>query len=166
MSPEQAANQERIDARSDIYSVGAVAYFLLTGQPPFAYASPAEVLAAHVNELPSSLSQHRSDIPSDLEAVVLCCLARPAERYGDAGSLGIALASCQRPDAGAAPGGTGAVTLKFDGRNSGQAGDDDDGRDPSCKGPRSIPSMVRVLILPSGIDGLEMVGRRGSNHFH
>ena len=104
MSPEQAAHREGIDGRSDIYSVGAVAYFLLTGQPPFAYASPAEVLAAHVNELPSSLTQHRSDIPSDLEAVVLCCLAKePAERYGDAESLGIALASCQRPNAGAAP---------------------------------------------------------------
>ena len=48
MSPEQAANQQNIDARSDIYGVGALAYFLLTGQPPFAGRSPVETLAAHL----------------------------------------------------------------------------------------------------------------------
>jgi serine/threonine-protein kinase len=48
MSPEQASGQDEVDARSDIYSVGALAYFLLTGQPPFAGRSGVKMLAAHL----------------------------------------------------------------------------------------------------------------------
>jgi eukaryotic-like serine/threonine-protein kinase len=95
MSPEQAGGQENLDARSDVYSVGALAYFLLTGQPPFAGRSPVKILAAHLYELPAPLTQHRPDVPADLEAVVLRCLAKePAERYADAESLEMALAGC------------------------------------------------------------------------
>ena len=99
MSPEQAANQQNIDARSDIYGVGALAYFLLTGQPPFAGRSPVETLAAHLYELPAPLTQQRPDIPADLQAVVLRCLANePAKRYADAESLEAALSNCQAAD--------------------------------------------------------------------
>jgi serine/threonine-protein kinase len=95
MSPEQAGGEENVDTRSDLYSVGALAYFLLTGQPPFAGRSPAKVLAAHLYESPVPLTQHRPDVPGDLQAVVMRCLAKePVERYADAESLEAALASC------------------------------------------------------------------------
>jgi hypothetical protein len=95
MSPEQAGGQADLDPRSDIYSLGAVAYFLLTGQPPFAGRSPAKMVAAHIYEPPAPLSNHRPDVSEDLQAVVLRCLAKgPADRFADAESLEIALAGC------------------------------------------------------------------------
>jgi serine/threonine-protein kinase len=96
MSPEQAAGQENLGARSDVYSLGAVAYFLLTGQPPFAGRLPLQVLAAHLYEAPAPLTNHRTDVPAELQAVVLRCLRKnPAERYPDAWALETALAACQ-----------------------------------------------------------------------
>ncbi|HUG91336.1 MAG TPA: serine/threonine-protein kinase [Planctomycetaceae bacterium] len=95
MSPEQAAGLDGLDGRSDIYSLGCVAYFLLTGRPPFADGSPVKVLAAHLYEPVVSLSTHRPEVPGDLEAVVLRCLAKkPDERYPDAVSLDQALSAC------------------------------------------------------------------------
>src|SRR5262249_28072905 len=84
MSPEQASGPEEIDGRSDIYSIGALAYFLLTGQPPFAGRSGVQVLAAHLYEPPPPLTTHRPEVPAELEAVVLKCLAKiPVDRYPD-----------------------------------------------------------------------------------
>ncbi len=95
MSPEQAGGQENLDPRADIYSLGAVAYFLLTGQPPFACRSSVKMLAAHLYEPPAPLSDHRPEVSVDLQAVVLRCLAKePADRFADAESLEIALAGC------------------------------------------------------------------------
>jgi serine/threonine-protein kinase len=95
MSPEQAGGQDNLDARSDIYSVGALAYFLLAGRPPFAGRSAVKVLAAHLYEQPAPPSAHRPDLPPSLDAVVLKCLAKsPADRYADIGSLESALAEC------------------------------------------------------------------------
>jgi serine/threonine-protein kinase len=94
-SPEQAGGQEDLGPPSDIYSVGAVAYFALTGRPPFAGRSAVKVLAAHLYEAPEPLRRHRPDVPSDLEGVVLRCLAkRPADRFADAEGLDAALAAC------------------------------------------------------------------------
>ncbi len=53
MSPEQVSG-EQPDERSDIYSLGGVAYYLLTGRVPFAYDKPIKVLMAHVHEAPRS----------------------------------------------------------------------------------------------------------------
>jgi serine/threonine-protein kinase len=89
MSPEQAGGQDGIDPRSDLYSVGALAYFLLTGKPPFAGRPTVKTLAAHLYESPPDLPE---DIPPDLSAVVMRCLAKaPAERWLDAASLEAAL---------------------------------------------------------------------------
>src|SRR5262249_51825444 len=96
VSPEQAGGREDVDARSDIYSVGALAYFLLTGRPPFAGRSGVKVLAAHLYEPPAPLTDHRHDVPGALQAVVLRCLAKnPAERFAGAENLDAALADCQ-----------------------------------------------------------------------
>ncbi|HET6878991.1 MAG TPA: serine/threonine-protein kinase [Pirellulales bacterium] len=95
MSPEQSLGENEPDARGDIYSLGAVAYFMLTGHPPFEGDTAMKVLVAHAREQPLPPSQLRSDIPSDLEQVVLRCLAkRPEERFQDALSLAQALADC------------------------------------------------------------------------
>jgi serine/threonine-protein kinase len=96
MSPEQAGGQDNLDAPSDIYSLGAVAYFLLTGRPPFADRSSMKVVAAHMYEPGAPLTEHRPDICVELQAVVMRCLAKqPADRFADAESLEMALAACQ-----------------------------------------------------------------------
>jgi serine/threonine-protein kinase len=95
MSPEQADGQRQLDSRSDIYSVGALAYFLLTGEPPFAGRSAIKMLGAHLYESPAPLTHCRPDVPAGLEAIVLRCLAKdPATRFPDAQSLETALAGC------------------------------------------------------------------------
>jgi serine/threonine-protein kinase len=95
MSPEQAAAGDNVDARSDIYSLGAVAYFVLTGQPPFVRSNAMRILAAHISEAPVPLSSLRSDVPADVQAVVLRCLEKdPGNRFQDCESLERALAAC------------------------------------------------------------------------
>ena len=69
MSPEQARGLDNLDARSDIYSVGALAYALLTGRPPFDGTNPMEVMIAHVRDEVVPPSKHQADVPADLERV-------------------------------------------------------------------------------------------------
>jgi serine/threonine-protein kinase len=96
MSPEQAAGKDDLDGRSDIYSLGAVAYYLLTGQPPFARDTAMQILLAHAYEPVVPPADLRPGIPADLQAVVLRCLAKaPAQRYPDVDPLEKALAACQ-----------------------------------------------------------------------
>ncbi|GEM_PF-330637 len=81
LAPE-VAKRDRIDQRSDIYSLGAVAYQLLTGQTPFRGSTPVEVLRAHLNETPRPLRQIDKAIPVAMEQVVLKMLAKePIARY-------------------------------------------------------------------------------------
>jgi len=95
MSPEQAVGRQKLDGRSDIYSVGAMAYYLLTGAPPFVYPSPVRILAAHLYETARPLTDRCPDVATDLQAVVLQCLAKdPNSRFRDARSLERALAAC------------------------------------------------------------------------
>ena len=95
MSPEQAMGDNEPDARGDLYSLGAVMYYLLTGQPPFPGDKAMKVIVAHVHQEVEPPSQLRSEIPSDLEHVVLRCLAKdPFERYQSAAEMGAALANC------------------------------------------------------------------------
>ena len=95
MSPEQIASSADLDGRSDVYSVGAVAYFLLTGATPFQRDSPMQVLLAHLHDAPVSLREVRPDVPRDLEAVVLQCLNKaPEARFEDVDALDRALAEC------------------------------------------------------------------------
>ena len=95
MSPEQARGGRELDERSDIYSLGAVAYYLLTGRPPFDGEGGIAVMIAHARDPVVPPSRVRAGIPEDLERVVLRCLAKdPAERFPDAESLERALGEC------------------------------------------------------------------------
>jgi serine/threonine-protein kinase len=99
MSPEQARGRGEVDARSDIYSLGAVTYALLTGRPPFGGSHPMDVVVAQIHEEPTRPSQHQPDVPADLEAVVLRCLAkRPEDRYENVDQLEQALSECAAAD--------------------------------------------------------------------
>ena len=95
MSPEQVMGESEVDARSDIYSLGAVAYYLLTGRPPFQQRSGIGTLIAQVRDPVVPLSELRADMPADLERVVLWCLAKePVERPADIDALEQALGQC------------------------------------------------------------------------
>lgn len=99
MAPEQAVGDD-VDARADIYSLGAVGYFLLTGQPPFTGDNPMKILMAHVHEPVVPPTQHRPEVPVDLEEVILRCLAKePDRRYPSAEELARSLATCESADA-------------------------------------------------------------------
>ncbi len=94
MSPEQARGPD-VDHRCDIYSLGAVSYFLLTGKPPFGGHHWLDVIDKHLREDVTPPSRLRPEVPAELEAVVLRCLQKdPADRYQDADALAEALAGC------------------------------------------------------------------------
>jgi serine/threonine-protein kinase len=94
MAPEIAIADPEIDGRADLYSLGCVAYYLLTGQFVFAADNPIAAALAHVNDQaapPSARSPFQ--IPARLEALILQCLAKdPAERPVSAADLANRLA--------------------------------------------------------------------------
>jgi len=99
MPPEQVVDYSEVDGRADIYAMGAVAYFLLTGTPPFDGRNPIEVIVAHANKPVTPPSKIVPTIPADLERVVLRCLEKqPADRFQNVESLERALAACECAD--------------------------------------------------------------------
>ena len=98
MSPEQASGVP-IDGRSDLFSLGSVAYYLLTGREAFHRENPMKTLLAVVNEEPKPLVSYNPHLPADLAHVVGRCLTkRPEARYATAADLERALADCSRAD--------------------------------------------------------------------
>jgi len=96
MSPEQAEGIAGLDGRSDIYSLGGVAYFLLTGQPPFRRPSVLQLLFAHMREPVPPMHDLSPEVPPDLEEVIRKCLEKGRDsRFVDVGVLEGALAGCE-----------------------------------------------------------------------
>jgi serine/threonine-protein kinase len=93
IAPEQALGAAHIDSRADIYALGCVAYFLLTGEPVFSGETPLAIAVHHVQTPPvPPSSRSELPIPAELDRVVLDCLAKePADRPQSAGELSIRL---------------------------------------------------------------------------
>ncbi|MDQ3996207.1 MAG: serine/threonine protein kinase, partial [Gemmatimonadota bacterium] len=92
MSPEQAAGERQIDGRSDLYSLGIVAYQMLCGEPPFTATSTPAMLVKHISERPTPIEQRRTEVPQDLARAVMMLLEKdPANRFPSASALVAAL---------------------------------------------------------------------------
>jgi eukaryotic-like serine/threonine-protein kinase len=99
MAPEVITDPDSSDARSDLYAVAAVGYYLLTGHHVFEGSSPIEIYAAHLHTAPAPLHQRLGrEVPEDLEAVIVRGLAKsPADRPPNAGAFRAALLRCDVP---------------------------------------------------------------------
>ncbi len=99
LSPEQARNSARVDARADVYSLGCTLYFLLTGRPPFRHAKGLlDKLLAHVNEPPPAVRDLRPDVPAGLAEVLRRMMAKkPGERFTTATEAAAALVPFAAP---------------------------------------------------------------------
>ncbi len=99
MSPEQAIASSDVDERSDLYSLGAVAYAMLAGREPFAGASANELMYRRLTQDPAPLSAIAPTVPADLASVVMRCLARdPMLRWASARELRDAITRCSDDD--------------------------------------------------------------------
>jgi eukaryotic-like serine/threonine-protein kinase len=93
LSPEQAAQNVGIDARTDVYSLGAVFYFLLTGQPPFPEGTAAQKLLWIQTRTPQAIREVRPDTPPELATIVMRMMERDREqRFQTAREVAEALA--------------------------------------------------------------------------
>jgi serine/threonine-protein kinase len=104
MAPEQAAGESTVDHRADIYAVGAMAYELLTGCPPFTGGTAQQILAAQVLESPQPVTELRASVPPLLGALVMRCLEKkPADRWQSAEEMLPHLEAAITPSGGVTP---------------------------------------------------------------
>jgi serine/threonine-protein kinase len=95
MSPEQVVGRGTLDGRSDLYSLGCVMYFLLTGRVPFPGDSQVECMASRIKGRPEPLAELRPGLPSSVVQVVERLMAnRPDDRYASAAAAAEALQAC------------------------------------------------------------------------
>lgn len=100
LAPEAIKTPDAVDGRSDLYAVGAVAFYLLTGTHVFEGSTIVEVCSHHLHTKPDTPSARLGQpIPRDVEAIVMRCLAKsPSDRFPDARSLRDALLACDSAD--------------------------------------------------------------------
>lgn len=94
LSPEQALNSHTVDHRTDIYSLGCTAYFMLVGTPPFPEGTVAQRLVAHQVKSPESIKEKRADAPPSLLAIIEKMMAKkPEDRFQSAEEIATILAA-------------------------------------------------------------------------
>ena len=94
MSPEQAAGDRTVDARSDVYALGCLVYEMLAGEPPHTGPTVAAVIMKVMTQVPVPLTVVRPGLPGGMEAAVLKALAKaPTDRFPSAGGFAAALTS-------------------------------------------------------------------------
>lgn len=94
LSPEQALNSHNVDPRTDVYSLGCTAYFLLTGHPPFPDGSVAQRLVAHQVKQPKPIVEERPDAPPELTGIIGKMMAKiPDDRFQNATEVATILAA-------------------------------------------------------------------------
>jgi TolB-like protein len=104
MSPEQATGSEQVDARSDIYALGLLAYEMLSGKPPFEGKTAQAILSAQVLQTPKPVSEIRTAVSSGLAEFVMRCLEKsPADRWQTTDELVPLLEALATPSGGITP---------------------------------------------------------------
>jgi serine/threonine-protein kinase len=105
MSPEQAMGDRELDARSDVYSLGAMLYEMLAGEPPYTGATAQAIVARVITEEPRPLTAQRRTVPANVAAAVHQALSKlPADRFGSAATFAAALEDAGFTTTTAAPG--------------------------------------------------------------
>ncbi|MGH7713865.1 MAG: serine/threonine-protein kinase, partial [Gemmatimonadaceae bacterium] len=98
MSPEQSMGEREIDGRSDLYSLGIVAYQMLSGELPFTAQSTPALLVKHISERPPPIDERCPDAPLDLARAIMLLLEKePANRFPSAEALSTALSTRNVP---------------------------------------------------------------------
>jgi serine/threonine-protein kinase len=135
MSPEQAMGERTIDARSDLYALGAVTYEMLVGEPPFTGPSVQAIVARLVTEEPRGITTQRKAVPEGVEAAVLRALEKlPADRFATATEFAGALGGD----------GTGRTTAQGRGQRAHQT---------ASSGPPRTPLLLAAVALLAALGG-------------
>jgi len=100
IAPEVLLGGDNADERSDIYALGVLGYYLLTGSFPFDGRSHIEICSEHLTAAPRPLREIESSVPTDLEQLLLGCLSKdPTQRPPSASALRERLGECEDADA-------------------------------------------------------------------
>ena len=141
MSPEQARG-ERLDHRTDIFSLGIVIYEMATGKMPFKGRSQAETMNAVINEPHAPVTEFNKDVPGDLSAVIDRSLSKePADRYQSMGEMLVALRQVGRATGLLDSNDSKAATIPYV----------TPGRRPAKRGPWAMALLVLALLVGVGV---------------
>ena len=152
MSPEQAAGERTIDGRSDLYSLGIVAYQMLAGEPPFVAGSTPAMLVKHISERPIPVQQRRADMPDDMARAVMLLLEKdPANRFPSAAALVAALDTGTVPNPPGRSSGTAAQADYADSYGSGRNQSSRTSGDPAYA---AVPFTESELYAPPTVEDM------------
>lgn len=155
MSPEQATGSDEVDARSDIYALGILAYEMLTGRAPFQGKNSQAILSAQILEKPTPVTETRSTVSPALEGVVMRCLEKaPPDRYQTTEELIPILEALGTPSGGITPSNTRPVKTLSGGKQSVRK---------SKQRPLIIGAVLLAVLLGAGLGAWKMFAKTTGN---